>query len=277
MVVRTVCEVCYGWAGEEIDQPFLADDFILLLRAEHDIRDPRGGLKRQRRIRSPLARGFTADGIRITADENWIPSMTGRILEDEAAGEYRIVAGTHEELRKLTDRVVRRATAKGLTATPRDIEEAAIQPEITGTLEIRPWVWRREIAKVALACGSVAYPENWRLSADAQLLRTWLRDLSALPYDHCPIERVVETELQHVFLAPAHGMFFMRGRSSNQTILTVVLFGDIAFKIPVDTTGRPVPQVAWHLDPERPSEQGETTFDRLMMNAALRKTGQEPI
>lgn len=275
MVVHTVCDECNTWAGEEVDQPFLTDDFILLLRSEHDIRDPRGGWNRQRRVVSPLARGFTADGIRISADENWIPSMTGRIFEDEEAGEYRIVAGTHEELRKLTDRVIRRAAARGLTATPGEPEEAAVQPQVSGTLQIRPWVWRREIAKIALACGSVAYAEDWRLSRDADLLRTWMRDAKALPYDHCPIERVAGTELQHVFPAPAHGMFFMHG--ADHTILTVVLFGDAAFKIPVDTAGRPVPQVAWYLDPDRRSDQGEATFDRLMMNGALRKLGEEPI
>lgn len=275
MVVYTVCDECNTWAGEEIDQPFLADDFILLLRSEHDIRDPRGGPRRQRRVLSPLGHGFTADGIRITLDENWVPSMTGRIFEDEDSDEYRIVAGTHEELRKLTDRVTRRAAAKGLTASAGQPVEGSVQPQVRGQLQVRPWVWRREIAKIALACGSVAYPEEWRRSEDADLLRTWMRDAKALPYDHCPIERVADTELQHAFPAPAHGMFFMRGAVS--TILTVVLFGDIAFKIPVDTAGRGVPQIAWYLDPNRPVDQGETTFGRLMMNAALRKLGEEPV
>lgn len=274
MVVHTVCDDCNKWAGEQVDQPFLTDDFILLLRSEHDIRDPRGGPNRQRRIVSPLARGFTADGIRITADENWVPNMTGRIFEDEESGDYRIVAGTYEERRKLTERVIRRAAAKGSTATPAEPAEAAVQPQISGHLQIRPWVWRREIAKIALACGSDAYDEHWRLSQDAGLLRKWMRDVNALPYDHCPIVGVAETELQYLFPAPAHGMFFVRGAAA--TILTVVMFGDIAFKIPVDTTCRSVPHLAWYLDPARPFDQGETTFHRLMMNGALRKTGQEP-
>jgi hypothetical protein len=273
LVVFTVCDDCNTWAGQEVDQPFLSDDFILLLRAEHDIRDPRGGPNRQRRIISPLARGFTADGIRITADEHWVPTLSGKIFEDTEQGEYRIVAGTPEELAKLTKRVVRRATERGQTATAGEPQHVTEQPRVTGRLEIQPWVWRREVAKIALACGSVAYPEEWRRSEDAALLRAWMRDPKALPYDHCPMEHVADTELRHIFPVPSHGRFFMKGTEA--TILTIVLFGGVAFKLPVDRAGRSVPQQAWRLDPATPTDCGDTSFDRLMMDAALRKARED--
>lgn len=115
LVVYAVCNPCNEWAGKSVDQPFLSDDWILLLRAMHDVRDPR---HRDRRVRNPLGRGFTAEGVYVVADENWKPRITGRIFEDSGAGEYRIVARDMQELKKLTDRVIQRAQERGQTANP---------------------------------------------------------------------------------------------------------------------------------------------------------------
>jgi hypothetical protein len=72
LTVPTVCDDRNTWAGREIDKPFLQDDFILMLRAMHDVRDHRGGSNRQARVPNPLARGVTDDGVRVVADHDWL-------------------------------------------------------------------------------------------------------------------------------------------------------------------------------------------------------------
>lgn len=265
MIVTTVCDPCNAWAGIEIDQPFLDDPFIRMYRAKHDLRDPRRSGARP--VSDPLRHGFTDEGLEVIADEEWQPRIRGRILQGDNPDEFRIVAGDEEELRKLTERVVRRAQADGRTASIGEPEHVSDQPHVHGTFNVRPWVWRRALAKVALACGSVAYPPDWRLSGDATLLRTWMRDREALPYDHCPMSDIPEA-LRSLVPAPSHAMFFQAGEDA--TILTVVLFGELAFRLPMETTGRPVPDVAWFLDVSRPTSDGRTTFQQLLARAALR-------
>jgi hypothetical protein len=49
------------------------------------------------------------------------------------------------------------------------------------------------------------------------------------------------------------------------TYLVVVLFGNMIFAVPVDTTGAAVPTWAWRLDWRKPQANGATTFDDLVM------------
>jgi hypothetical protein len=262
--VPTVCDDCNEWAGKEIGKPFLQDDFILVLRALHDVRDHRGGPNRQARVPNPLARGITDDGVRVVADHDWVPRVEhGAINYDSETDDYIIIAGDDAELDKLNQRLAKRVAKDKKTATPGPRRSESVQPHIRGQLKIRPWVWRREIAKIALACGSVAYPETWRTGDDAVLLRAWMRDPEALPYDYCPFQNAEDTPLKGVVPAPHHAMFFLR--ASQQTILVVVLFGEMVFKFPVDSTGRPAPGIAWHLDTTQPNDHGTTTRGLLML------------
>jgi hypothetical protein len=263
MTVPTVCDDCNEWAGKEIDKPFLQDDFILILRALHDVRDHRGGPNRQARVPNPLARGITDDGVRVVADHDWVPRVQhGAINYDSETGDYIVIAGDDAELDKLNQRLARRVAKDGKTATPGPRRSETVQPRVQGQLKVRPWIWRREIAKIALACSSVAYAEDWRTGDDALLLRAWMRDPKALPYDHCPFEQIENTPLDGIVPAPDHAMFFMRG--SEQTILTIVLFGELVFKLPVDSTGRPAPDIAWYLDTTKPDAPGTTTRGQLL-------------
>lgn len=68
-------------------------------------------------------------------------------------------------------------------------------------------------------------------------------------------------------------MFFMRVRNET-TALFVVLFGELFFAVPVDTAGRPLPRLAWRMDPTRPNLEGRTSFDGLMLRQVERMSGQ---
>lgn len=68
---------------------------------------------------------------------------------------------------------------------------------------------------------------------------------------------------------PCHAIYFQRS-SSSTTIISVVLFGEALFKLPVDTAGQPLPTTAWLLDPATPMNDGRLTFNQLVTQAAIR-------
>lgn len=261
--VFTFCDDCNRWASKEIDQPFLNEDLILELRSRYDVRDVRHS-GRARRIPSPFLRGYTEDGFYVVADDQGNPHLRSSRIEQGEDGEFFITAGSEEEMERLLNDLRLTAALDGKTVDTGESILVEDRPMITGRVTVRPWVLRRAIAKIALAAGSVAYDESWRLSDDAERLRRWMRDKHALPLGHCPFEQVKGSLLEELVEPPHHAMFFRRRESA--TILTIVLFGDIAFKVPIDTGGRALPRIAWFLDPRRPRGNGQTTWTQLLTN-----------
>ncbi len=68
-------------------------------------------------------------------------------------------------------------------------------------------------------------------------------------------------------------VFFMRLKDGVEA--GVCLFGCSYFAMPVDTSGMPVPQQAWRLDWRKPSKDGSTTWDDLVMQTVIRRTDQQ--
>lgn len=268
----TSCDDCNGWASKEIDQPFLNDDLILELRSRYDVRDVRHS-GRTRRIPSPLLRGYTEDGFYVVADEEGKPHVRSSRVERGEDGEFFITAGSEEEMERLLNDLRVKAALEGKTVYEGESIVVDDRPRVTGRLKVRPWVLRRSMAKIALAAGSVAYDESWRLSDDAERLRRWMRDKHSLPFDYCPFEHVNGSLLEELVEPPHHAMFFRRRESA--TILTIVLFGEIAFDLPVETAGRAVPRIAWFLDPRRPRGNGQTTWTQLLTNIVRRRFPEE--
>jgi hypothetical protein len=270
--VFTVCDRCNDWADVHVDQPFLDDDFILELRSSHDIRDQRHGTGR--RVASPFSRGHTPEGLYVVADEEWQqPHVRGRILEGSGENEFRIVAGDEEEYQRLLKKLELRAAALGKTLELGEPEIVHDHPRVTGRLVVRPWRWRRLFAKIALAAGSVAYDKDWHTSSDAQQLRHWMRDKDALPYDHCPLERVAGSAIEPLVEPAHHVVCFLPGAAATQ--LAVVLFGEYCLRLPIDTAGRSRPVVAWDLDPHRPRVHGETTWNGLLSAMLKRRFSED--
>lgn len=256
--VWTVCDPCNTWAGQEVDQPFLDDPFIRELRSRHDVRDPRHPY---RRVESPLAHGFTAEGVHVAADKTWTPRIVSGRIVDHEDGSVDIIAGDQVEADRLAERVRKRAEAEGKTATFGDWRVVNDHPRISGQLQVRPWRWRRAIAKAALATASAAFDEQWRLGDDAARLRDWMRDPKALPHAHCPMSPLTGAVLAVAVPAPSNAIFFTR--SGFAVVANVVLLGEYLFQLVVDESGRDAPEVAWLTDSRRPTGNSTVTYSEL--------------
>jgi hypothetical protein len=124
--VYTACDPCNEWAAREIDQPFLADDWLRLHRSDYNVRDPRRS--KSRRVASPFKRGFTADGVRVTIDDEWRPHLGAKIIDNEETGEVTIQAGSAAEAERLLERVRKRAAAEGKTVVFGSWKRAQVRP-----------------------------------------------------------------------------------------------------------------------------------------------------
>lgn len=271
LTVPTVCDACNEWAGREIDQPFLADSLLQAHRHLARQRDPRRG-KKSRPVASPLLQGYTADGDFFTADpETNKPVRRSRIV-DLGNDRQQIRASSPEEAERLLERARKRAAGEGKEIKIESEERGEIQPEITVDFTMHTDVWRREAAKIALAVGSHVYPPSWRLSADAHRLREWMhnRDSST---DDGQAPPLVPTHVEAgswIAEGDEHLVFFMQLRDG--VYVCVCLFGTSYFAVPVDTSGLPVPRQAWRLDWRKPSKDGLTTWDDLLMDTVVRRT-----
>lgn len=260
--VFTFCDDCNGWLSSEVDQAFLDEPFILELRSRYDVRDQRHS-GRARRTGSPILRGHTEEGLYVVADEDGKPHLRGtRVEPGTEEGDFYVTAGSEEDKQRALEQLRIKTALEGKALEEGESIVVEERPRVTGRIEVRPWVLRRAAARIALAAGSVVYEEGWRVSNDAAQLRHWMRDKDALPWDHCPLEQVEGGPLEDLVEPPHHTMFFMQGEAA--TILVIILFGEMVFKLPVDSEGRPRPTTAWHLDPRRPRGDGRTTWTQLL-------------
>jgi hypothetical protein len=262
-VVHTACDPCNTWAGVNVDQPFLSDDWLRMTWAEHDLQIPR---RRGRgRAVSPLRHGFTREGQYVTVDEDWKPHLGSLITEDPASGEVQIRAGSQAEAERLLEKVNARAVKEGKEANILTRSVTQVRPWVNISIKVDLTVWRRMAAKVALGCGSVAYPEAWRLSEPACELRRYLRE-DVRDEEGNAIgtfgERIDETHvLRRLVEPPEHLICFLPGEPVR---MAIVLFGQLLFGTEVGPGGYSRPTYAWRLDPRRPSASVETTFEGLM-------------
>jgi hypothetical protein len=274
LTVPTVCDECNEWAGREIDQPFLADSLLQAHRNLAGQRDPRRG-KKARLVASPLLQGHTANGDFITVDpETGQPTRRSRIV-DLGADRQQIRVGNKEEAERLLERARKRAAAEGKEIKIEDEERGEFQPKITVNFSMRTDVWRREAAKIALAVGSLVYPPSWRSSEDAHRLREWMhnRDSSTEDGQAPPLVPTHVEPGSWLAEGDEHLIFFMRLKDG--VYACVCVFGSSYFAVPVDTTGMAVPQQAWRLDWRKPSKDGSTTWDGLLIDAVKRRIDEQ--
>jgi hypothetical protein len=265
LTVDTVCDPCNCWAGKEIDQPFLEDDWVRLHRSQSGVVDPRRGRK-SRPTSSPMLQGYTDDGDFVRLDQNGEPRLRSRIV-DLGEQKFQIRADSIEEMERLKRRVEKRT---GKEITDEAITHFSSQPRVHGRMSLDTLVWLRQTAKIGLAVGSQVYPEAWRTGADAARLREWLNSEDAL----APLGQAIGlvprevsgTPIERFVNGATHLVFFQRTKEA--TMLIVVLLGSVFVSLPVDTSGGPTPQIAWKLDPARPKAGGQTSFDTLLGEAA---------
>lgn len=273
LTVPTVCDICNEWAGRNIDQPFLAEDFLRERRSAVDQRDPRR--QRNRRLSSPLLRGYTADGDFVSFDYGLERPVMGSRIVDLGDGRFQIRAGSEDEAQRLMEKIHRRAISEGKKAKLEEVERGESKPRINATVVLRPDVWRRASAKIGLGVASIVYPPGWRISTDAQRLRDWMhnRDPSSDDGSVPPLIPSTPQPMVPIARADEHLLFFMQA-DDGVTYLVVVLFGTEHFSVPVDSGKWPVPDQAWRLDWRNPSDGGATTWNALLVDAALRFANQ---
>lgn len=264
LVIFTVCDRCNEWANKEIDQPWLGDDWTMIFRATHDIRDQRRA--QSRRPLDPMRHGFTDEGVRVSVDENWKPTLGSKIIED--GDKVRIVAGSEKEAERLLEKVRKRAEAEGKRLEMGNWEKGESRPTVCVNLKVNIIAWRRMAAKIALGVGSAIYPEDWRLSGDAEQLRTWMRDPEAPDpggdegrFGILP-ERIEDRDGIALLVDPPEHLLLVAG-SEKRTSLLMILFGELLMSMPLNTNGDRPPDVAWLLDPSTPRRDGRTSLDEL--------------
>lgn len=84
-----------------------------------------------------------------------------------------------------------------------------------------------------------------------------------------------DTPFRAIANGPAHVLWFTQ-RDDGRAALSGLLFGELIFSAVTDSTGRPVPNVAWRLDPRGPDADGQTTLDELIENAVRRVVCPKP-
>lgn len=255
---RSVCVPCNRWAGQEIDQPWLNDPFVLDVRFEARIPDRRGKLLQ----RSPLLAGVTEDGRRIELGPDGIPELRNSVVRrDPETGEVHIVAPDQETLDKLVDRERKKAEADGKTFTAGAQGAMSERPQVSGTAMVSPGRWERMAAKAALALLAEARPAGWRRSLSAELLRTRMRDakraVSEVP--------LVSSDAVEAFAAsPASAINVLT--VGGHPILNVSLVGilTIRFALAGDLKGADLAWVSDPLDPRRSfsGTLGEVVYER---------------
>ncbi len=271
--VATVCNECNEWASREIDQPFLRDDFVLMLRSSHGIRDPQP--RRSKPIPNPLFKGQTETGAFARMDDDGEVHVQGQII-DRGDGRFEIRATSMEEAEKLVNRLKKRAEGNGQSFEIGEFQHSEGQVEISGTAKASTAVWARLAAKIALATGSHVFDAAWRKSPEAEELRRILHDEPSKLLGEKPslFPKKIEEPISLLIEEPNHALIFLRGRN-DQVLLTIVLFGEYVVALPIASIANGLPRVAWLLDPNRPNASGETTFDQMMMDYVVR-VGEEP-
>lgn len=132
---RPVCVPCNRWAGQEIDQPWLNDPFVLDVRFQARIPDRRGKLLQ----RSPLLTGVTEDGRRIELGSDGTPELRNSVVRrDTESGEVHIVAPDQATLDKLLERERKKAEAKGRSWTADAQSSMPDWPQLSATGMVWP-------------------------------------------------------------------------------------------------------------------------------------------
>ena len=251
----SVCTPCNGWAGNEIDQPWLNDPFVLDARFAHRIPDRRGRLVK----RSPWLAGVTDDGARVALGRDGVPVMRNSVVErDETTGTVRITAGDQATLDGLIDRERRRAERQGRSWTTGEQQALSTRPQVTGSVESSPGLWERLAAKAALALLAEARSAAWRRSPSAQILRERMRNMNLTVAD----VELFRDEVIASFAATPATAVIVRTVGPHVT-LSVSLLGIFTLRFLLAEDLRGV-DLAWVSDPVMPAHSCHGTLGEVL-------------
>jgi hypothetical protein len=272
LAVRTVCDPCNAMAGREIDQPLLADDVLKISRSLAQQVDPRR--RQERTIPNPLLTGRTADGTVVYSDADGQPVVQRRVV-NLGEGKQVLTASSEDEMGIMLREIDKRAARDGMRVLRGEQTRSRFQPEISVNISTNVLLWHRAAAKIALGVASHVYPEQWRVGDHAIRLRAWLRGRDPLTADGLAsglLPTLLTGPLGQMVARQEHALWFVECHDEGGrrlVMLFVILFGQLGFGLPVDSTGA-LPPRAWRLDSRRPKADGETTFDQLLRSHVAR-------
>lgn len=239
--MKTVCIPCNRWAGKEIDQPWLADPFVLDQRFWARVPDRRGKLL----TCSPLLTGTTEDGRRVTLGPDGKPALLNSPIS-RSEGEVRIIAADQAAMDAAKEREKRKVEKAGKTWTPGEQSVCEDQPQIEGSFQIAPSQWERMAAKMALSFLADTQPASWRRSASAEMLRKRMREPNRPAKD---VQLATSSATDSFAEKPASAIVVMP--LSGQPAVTVSLMGtfSVVCRLESDSAGIDLALVSDPLDP----------------------------
>lgn len=245
LTTRLVCDPCNSWAGKNVDQPWLSDPFVGHQRFVHRIPDRRNKVLEY----DPLLAGVTAEGVQIRMDEHGRPlALNSPVTFDPDSGTYQIRAKDEEDMKRLFDRIAKKAAAEGKTATPSSEPEVqSYQPSVAGKFQIMPQTWERMAAKVLLGLLAENSPADWRSSAQADTLRAAMRG----PDKAADQVRLTDPgPMQQIAAPPASAAFTRSIGGSMMAGVSLLGIFMLSFVLPPPNPG---PELLWISDPLHPS------------------------
>jgi hypothetical protein len=248
IVVFTACDECNSRAGREVDQPFLKDTLILLERARWPSAHPRA---RGRTVGHPFLNGgaVDADGTHLVIRDG--EARYGAAVVRRSEGQITIKSDGPKETARALARLERQLAADGYAIESKVHESISSKPvQVQVSRRFSPAIGVRMGAKMALALASDTYDEGWRLSAEAEQLRTWMWDPE--PKDPASGEplgyEAIGADYPYAD-PPNHLAHFFQFSGGEPLHLVVVVFGRLPFPVPVAPAGSPLPSRAWRSGP----------------------------
>lgn len=264
VTVFTVCDACNERVGREVDQPWLDHDFVRHERRSFNLGDPRHAGKPPASIFDGMH--TDEEGHRVAVTDG-IPRYVGSITDE--GDRMSIRAADPARAEELLARVRRRLAADGKEVSSYVMtHHSATRPMLSKTISVFTSIGVRMGAKLGLAFGSLAYPEEWRTSPEAAQLRGWLWIdepvlAAAEPVGWMPS---LAHDREHPFSDPPNHNVSFWNLDDTCIAVVVLVFGTLGFTVPVAPMAAGMPHWAWQ---SGPSHGGSvlTTRDALMLAA----------
>lgn len=254
LTTRAVCTPCNRWAGERIDQPWLAETFVGGARYQHRIPDRYGEIL----AFDPFLQGVTPEGVRIKTGRGGPVAENSQVVRDARQGTVSVTAPDQEALDKILERERRKVEAAGQRFSIGESRVVESRPLITGSGRVYPARWDRMAAKATLGLLARTQPAAWRRSVNAAYLRARMNDMTLKAKDVDvlttePVENVAPEPASMIVVHDFDGVTFVR-------VSLMGVFG-LAWDLPERAPGL---DLAWVSDPVDPARSALGTIHEVV-------------
>jgi hypothetical protein len=201
------------------------------------------------------------------AVKDGVPRYVGSITQD--GDRVQITAASQDRADELLARVKRRLAVDGKAVLSCTTERrSGVRPLLSKNITVSLSIGVRMGAKLGLAFGAEAYPEDWRVSPEAAQLREWLWSDGPVSASGRPLGWLpsLTHDREHPFSDPPNhtGSFWIR--DDEQIYIVVLVFGTLGFTVPVAPLSAGLPPIAWESGPSHGGSVS-TTREALLIKA----------